>query len=124
MKINKIFIILIIFIISIYVFTNYTYALTIDSIIEGADNFLDIGGGQTQIDIAEMQEMKDILYNILLGVGMVIAVIIGVVLGIKFMVSGSEEKAKVKETLIVYALGCVVIFSAFGIWKIVINVIT
>ena len=41
--------------------------------------------------------------------------IVGVVLGIQFITGSVEAKSKVKESLIPYFTGCVVIFGAFGI---------
>ena len=38
------------------------------------------------------------------------------------MTQSVEEQAKVKETLIIYAVGCIVTFGAFGIWKMVIEI--
>ena len=38
------------------------------------------------------------------------------------MTGSASEKAQVKETLIPYVVGCVVVFGAFGIWKLVINI--
>ena len=54
--------------------------------------------------------------------GVAAAVIIGMVLGIQFITAGVSGQAKVKEKLIPYGVGCVVAFGAFGIWKVVINV--
>ena len=54
---------------------------------------------------------------------MVVAVIIGLVIGIKFMVSSVEEKAKIKELLLPYVVGCGVVFGAFGIWSLVVNIL-
>lgn len=47
--------------------------------------------------------------------------IVGTILGIQFMIASAEEKAKVKETLVPYIVGCIVIFGAFTIWSIVVN---
>ena len=38
------------------------------------------------------------------------------------MTGSVAEKAQVKETLIPYVAGCVVIFGAFGIWKLIIEI--
>ena len=35
-----------------------------------------------------------------------------------------SEKANVKETLIPYIAGCIVIFGAFGIWKLVVTIMS
>lgn len=37
------------------------------------------------------------------------------------MVASAEDKAKVKEALIPYIVGCIVIFGAFTIWSIAVN---
>ena len=71
----------------------------------------------------EIKESADTIYNILLAIGVVLAVIIGGILGIQFMISSVEDKAKIKEALIPYVVGCVVIFGAFAIWKIVVGVL-
>lgn len=71
----------------------------------------------------DLQKMSNTIYNILLLLGIVIAVIWGMVLGMKFMTGSIEEQAKVKESLIPYIAGCVVVFGAFTIWKIVLEVL-
>ena len=64
----------------------------------------------------------DIIYNVLLAIGTSLAVIIGGILGIKFMIASAEDKAKIKEALVPYILGCVIIFGAFGIWKLTVSI--
>ena len=39
------------------------------------------------------------------------------------MVGSVDQKAKVKDSLIQYIVGCIVIFGAFGIWKIVLTIL-
>lgn len=46
---------------------------------------------------------------------------VGIVIGIQFMVASAEDKAKVKEALVPYIVGCIVIFGAFTIWSIAVN---
>ena len=55
--------------------------------------------------------------------GIVLAVLVGGVLGVKFMIASAEDKAKIKEAMIPYVLGCIVIFGAFGIWKLAITIL-
>ena len=47
---------------------------------------------------------------------------VGTIIGIQFMMASAEEKAKVKEALIPYVVGCAVIFGAFTIWSIAVNI--
>ena len=92
---------------------------TVDDIISGADNFIKGADTNNTISQKESQKAIDLLYNVFLAIGLVVAVAVGVVLGIQFMVASADGKAEVKEKLIPYTVGCVVIFGAFGIWKLV-----
>lgn len=47
--------------------------------------------------------------------------LVGTMIGIQFMVASAEDKAKVKEALVPYVIGCAVIFGAFTIWSIAVN---
>lgn len=95
---------------------------TVDSIMDSADNFLQ--KGEATIDEAELHTTSNFLYNLLLGVGIIVAVVVGMIIGIKYMTSSVEGKAELKQALIGYALGCLVIFGAFGIWKLAINILS
>lgn len=102
-------------------------ATSLDEIFSGADDFIESGEPSTDpnstIDNSDLKDTSDLLYNILLGIGMVTAVVVGMVLGIKYMLAGSEEKADIKQTLPAYIVSCIVVFGAFGIWKLLINII-
>lgn len=119
-------VLLILIILSINLFNYTTYAIdTIDKVMEGAQNFVDQGSdASSQVDQATLESTSDFIYNILLAIAMVVAVIIGMIIGIQFMTSSVEEKAKIKESLVPYVVGCVVVFGAFGIWKIAVNVMS
>lgn len=94
---------------------------TVDEIIGEGNSFIDSGKSQpSKIDNANLKKASDTLYNILLSLGIVIAVAVGVYLGAKFMMASTGEKAQVKESLVPYIAGCVVVFGAFIIWKLAI----
>ena len=94
-----------------------------DSIVSGANDFVKEGEQQVNgsLDTDALAETSNDIYNILLAIAMVIAVAVGIVLGIKFMTSSVEEQAKIKELLVPYVAGCVVVFGAMGIWKLAVN---
>lgn len=119
---RKIFFILIIFILMICS-THIVQATTISNIIQGADGFITNGSSSDMIAGDKIKNLSDIIYNVLLILGTVIAVIVGSVLGIQFITGSVEQKAKVKDSLIPFVVGCVVIFGAFGIWKLVITIL-
>lgn len=43
------------------------------------------------------------------------------ILGIQFVTTGVEGQAKIKEKILPYIIGCIVVFGGFGIWRAVIN---
>ena len=93
---------------------------TPDEIIGEAQNFRNSGTDAVTINGDNLKKGSDTFYNILLSIGIFLAIAIGMYLGVKFMLSNAEDKAKVKEALIPYIAGCIVIFSAFIIWKVAI----
>ena len=94
---------------------------TLDDMITDADSFISDSKGKT-INATDLQEFSSTIYNIALQVGIGVAVVVGLALGIKFMLSSVEGKADVKKALVVYVIGCIAIFGAFGIWKLIIEV--
>lgn len=120
------FFLIVIFFCSINIFEYKVYAAdTVDSVMDGAQDFLNKGtGGLSQIDESTLRSTSDFIYNLLLAIAMVVAVIIGIVIGIQFMTASIEEKAKVKESLMPYVVGCVVVFGAFGIWKLAVTILS
>lgn len=97
---------------------------TIDEVMSGADSFIEQGEKTASIDENELNTTADFLYNLLLAFGIIAAVIVGSILGIKYMLGSVEEKAEYKQTLVGYLISCVVVFGAFGIWKLVINILS
>ena len=100
-----------------------TYAL--GDIISSADKFMEDGKSEKNVGLDEgvIKDLSNTVYNILFILGIVIAVIWGLVIAIKFITGSVEEKAEVKKTLIPYVAGCVVLFGAFTIWKVVVTIL-
>jgi len=94
-------------------------------IVSGADAFISTGeaGASNKISESGLKDMSDTIYNILLVVGIIVVIIVGLIMGIKFIMGSLEEKADIKAMLIPYIIGCVVVFGAFTIWKIVVDLL-
>lgn len=117
-KLLKIVALICIFFIIISIFPNRSSA----DWVGDAKKFLKASEGEDiGVENGKLKDASDSIYNLLSSIGMIISVIVGIILGIKFMMASAEDKAKVKEALMPYILGCVVVFGAFGIWKIIIN---
>lgn len=95
----------------------------IADIIKGGDSFIHADDDSNSTVFNGQAEEKGVsqLYYIALGVGIAAAVIVGVILGIQFIISGAEGQAKIKEKILPYIIGCIVIFGAFGIWRVTIS---
>ncbi len=111
----------------LYVFLINTYAnaaTSLDSIIQGADDFVSTGGTEAASSGTSYNEIKNVssmVFNTFLTIGTIAAAIVIGILGIKFMMAPSEEKAQIKESMIPYVIGCFVMFGSFTIWKIVVQ---
>ena len=106
-----------------YTKQDYSSDTSLSDVISGGDSFIDAGkDGSAKIDKGSLQNASSSIYNILLICGVIIAVLIGSIMGIKFMIGSVEEKAEIKAALVPFVIGCIVVFGAFGIWKIVVTV--
>ena len=98
--------------------------VTVEDIKGGVSNFMQAGQGQNNpLNQEGLQNVSDLVYNVLLAVGIIAAVIVGLIIGIKYMMGSVAQKAETKELLAPYIVGCVIIFGAFAIWKIVVNLL-
>ena len=105
-------------------YTESQAANTVDEVMTGADDFLQAGSNEIVIKEIELQKTSNFIFNLLLSFAIIAAVIIGMIIGIQFMMAGVEEKAKIKESLMPYFVGCVVVFGAFGIWKLAVTMLS
>lgn len=95
-----------------------------DSFIQEGKNNLRDNQNAATLNLSKLQTTSNIIYNVLLTIGIAIAVIVGAILGVQFMWGSIEQKTKAKEALMPYAIGCVVVFGAFGIWKLCVMVLS
>lgn len=122
-KILKIFLIFSVLLSILFLNIQPTYASKMDEIFGGAQNFIQQGNPENAMSKEKIQAMSSILYNVLFVIAICVAVGIGIYIGIQFMTSGVEQKAKIKETLIAYVAGCIVVFGSFTIWKLVVTIL-
>ncbi len=99
--------------------------LAISEMFKQADEWILTGQAHTNttMDTSKLRDTSNIIYNLFLGVGTVAAVIVGAILGIQFMTAGVDKKVEVKQALVPYIVSCIVIFGAFGIWKLVVTIL-
>lgn len=116
--------IMVIFIILFNLFIPNAYAGPLQDIMNRAEGFVNNGeNGGNVINDNALKEGSNTLYNVLLVIGIAVAFIWGIVLGIQFITGSLGEKADVKKNLIVYLIGCIIIFGAFGIWRLLLQLL-
>ena len=95
-----------------------------EDVVTGASDFINAGAKEENpINMEGLQNVSSVVYNILLTVGIIAAVIIGLFIGIKYMTGSVSERAETKQLIAPYIVGCVVVFGAFTIWRIVVEII-
>lgn len=116
----KIFIVFILIIFTVNI-TN-THASALGDVLSGGKQFIESGEGHaTSIDTDKLKNTSNSIYNILLMVSFVVVAAVGITLGIKYMMAGVDDKADVKNSLIVFIIGCLVIYGSYGIWRVLVN---
>lgn len=129
MRINKKMLIKIIFmLITMYVVISNIYvskATTLEEMEKQAGDFITKGQAQAEkakIDAGEIAENFVGIGQILTLVGAGVLVAVTTYMGIKYLTSGPEAQAKLKVQLIGIVVSGVVIFGAYGIWKLVVDI--
>lgn len=117
----RIIMILLLIIVFIGIFTNKVFASGLSEVLSGGDTFISAGSSGATIDEKLLQETSSQIYNVLLTLAIIIDLVVGVIIGIKLMTSEAENKAEAKKSLMVFVVGSVVVFGAFGIWKLLVT---
>ena len=94
----------------------------LDDMVSDSEAFINVAD-ENRIETTSLQKFTQNIYNILLTIGIVVAVLAGAIIGIRYMLGSVEDKAEVKGMLIPYIAGCVIVFGAFAIWKIVVTIL-
>ena len=92
------------------------------SIKSAADQFIS-KGGQGEISISRAQSDLIPIGQILLAIAIGVLLIVGAIMGVKYMISGADERANMKQKLIWYIVAAVLVFGSVGIYNIVVGTI-
>ena len=87
-----------------------------------ANSWLQQGSASQPITETEIKEKLLPIANILVGIATIVFLIVGSILGAKYMMSGADDKAKLKEKLIWFVIAMVAVYGAVGIFNLIINV--
>lgn len=123
MKKSIVFVLVVTMLLFTAVIPQKTYATNLTTISNGAENFINQEPGKKMFNEENEKNFVDSMYWIMLGIALAVAVIVGLILSIQYITSGVEGKAKYKEKLVPYGVGVVVALGAFGIWRLVLELI-
>lgn len=98
-------------------------ALSLSEMQTKANNFIEAGSG-TSIDYEKVTDEFEDLAQILTMIGIGVMVGVTTYMGIKYLTAGPEAQAKLKVQLIGVVVSGVVIFAAFSIWKLVLQIVS
>ena len=120
---KKVISIILLLVIVLTTMTQISYATTLSGMMSQSDDFIKAANSE-KIEEAKLQDLSGTIYNILLVIAIIASVIVGIVLGVQFILaSGAEGKADVKQAMLPYFVGMVVVFGSFGIWKVVVLIL-
>lgn len=122
---------IIIFILAIMLFANFSSVQATSLVNQGAsiaDSFTaaqDFTNTEKSsiINYQNLYSVINFLYNIAMIVGIVIAIIVGIGLGIRIVYGSVDEKADAKHLIIPYLGGVAIIAFGFTIWKIILGLL-
>ena len=93
------------------------------SINKKAKEFINRGSEKETISQQKVEQDLKPLAQILMGIAVLVLLSVGAILGVQYMISGADDRAKIKEKLIWYVVSAVLIFGAVAIFNIVINIL-
>lgn len=119
----KIIVMIILTIITIFSINNKVYAdTTVSTIFSGGRQFIKQGKSKASVDTTAIAKDIGGIGQVFLIIGIGTAVGVGMYLGFKYITSGADEKAKIKERLIFYVIAIVLLVAAVGITKVIVSI--
>lgn len=108
---------------TIFGINNKAYAGTsVSNIFSAGKKFISQGKSNVGVDTTVIAKDLGGIGQVFLIIGIGTAVGVGMFLGFKYMTSGADEKAKVKERLIYYVVAIVLLVAAVGITKVIVSI--
>ena len=96
--------------------------LSSGTILSEGKDFIDKGRDQTPIKWDEIKKNILPIAHILVAIATVVFMVVGMIMGIKYMISGADERAGIKQKLIWLIIAMVVVYGATGIYNLVVEI--
>ena len=113
---RKIFVIMIILIINCFIVSNCGYCSSISKIQKTMTGVTNVTGG------GDVKTMINTIIGVFQAFGTAILVAAVLMLGIKYMLASSQDKADLKKQAVPILTGCILLFAATTIAKIIADI--
>lgn len=90
---------------------------------DAAEDFINRG---SQKDVMPINKIVSDLFpvgRVVQAVAILVLLVVGLIIGVKYMISATDQKAKMKERLVWYVVAAVLVFGAVEIYNIVVKVV-
>lgn len=92
-------------------------------IIGAGQGFINKGKGNAPISMSEAQNLLP-LGRIVMGIALGVLVAVGMIMGVKYMISGADERANMKQKLIWYLVAAVLILAPVGVYNLIVGIMS
>lgn len=92
------------------------------TIISEGKGFIEKGKSEEKISWDAITKSILPIANVLVAIATVVFVVVGMIMGVKYMISGADEKAGLKQKLIWLIIAMILVYGAVGIYNVVVNV--
>lgn len=96
--------------------------LSSGTILSEGKDFIKKGSSQTPIKWDEIKKNILPIAHILAAIATVVFMVVGMIMGIKYMISGADERAGIKQKLIWLIIAMVLVYGATGIYNLVVDI--
>lgn len=97
-------------------------ALSFGTIKNQGDAFIGKGSGNAPISIDDAKNELLPVGGIMVGIATAVFIVVGLIMGVKYMISGADEKAKLKEKLIWYVVAVIMAYGALGLYNLAVTI--
>lgn len=97
---------------------------SIGELFQKASDFIGLGASGETIGDDDLVDPTLQIGRVLMTIAIIVLLIVTIIMAIKYMIANPEEQGKLKQQLVGLVISAAVIFGAYIIWQITINLLT
>lgn len=103
---------------------SFSSSLSGSSIMGKAGEFLNKGKSNEKLKQSDIERDLLPVGNIVFGFAIMVLLVVGAIMGVKYMISGADERANMKQKLVWYVVAAVLVFGATGVYNAVYKIMS